>query len=508
MTSSWKLWHERGRQLQLGHQLEEAALAYRQALSHEPDNLKTLNNLGALKRRQGNYMQALSYLNKGLQAVAKISKTSGGLDKERHPELVADWSRLLNSYCQLALDLGWDEQARSSATTALLLNPTSVSAINLGVSLDALGRDSAAERCHQLGLQRYELNVGLSNQLVGVCSTDAEKTAQMHRELCNLATSRLRQQPLLKENWRLLLARLGTSPDTWTQPTQPWERLWTGQDVNSLLLWDEQGFGDALQCLRWVHAACDHAQRVTLLMRPSLLRIVKERLPLPRHCHVAALPEKGPPLEVHERHCPLMGLPAALNPLDRFVHTGLVPGVSQLVNQQRTKKSVTNPSPRQTKQIGLVWEAGSKVDAEANRAARQRSLPAALLMRHALRWRQAWSVELLSLQLGEAQHAMDPWIRQGLIRQLSGGGDWEDTARVVGELDLVISVDTAIVHLAGNLATPCIVLLNANHDWRWGREDAPVHWYNEQRVLRCRKQNSWDSLLQQADSTISALLHR
>ena len=59
-----------------------------------------------------------------------------------------------------------------------------------------------------------------------------------------------------------------------------------------------------------------------------------------------------------------------------------------------------------------------------------------------------------------------------------------------------------MVHLAGNLGVPCLLLLNRVHDWRWGTVDAPQGWYPEQTVLRCKRHDDWERLLQEADSWV------
>ena len=127
---------------------------------------------------------------------------------------------------------------------------------------------------------------------------------------------------------------------------------------------------------------------------------------------------------------------------------------------------------------------------------------------HALKWKRRWGINLISLQLNQREPIVTELVAQGKLQQLKEGGDWEDTAKIVEQLDLVVSVDTAIVHLAGNLGIPCLLLLNYAHDWRWGTDNEPVKWYPKQTVLRCKRNDDWEKLLEEADLWVSALLDK
>ena len=124
-----------------------------------------------------------------------------------------------------------------------------------------------------------------------------------------------------------------------------------------------------------------------------------------------------------------------------------------------------------------------------------------------LQWQQRWDVSLLSLQLGDQDPDLIRMIRCNRIEQLASGGDWESTAAEVEQLDAVLTVDTAMAHLAGSLGVPSVLLLNKVHDWRWGSAQSPVPWYPSQTVLRCRQPHAWEPVLQEADSCMNTLLN-
>ncbi|MEB3235842.1 MAG: hypothetical protein VKM98_10490, partial [Cyanobacteriota bacterium] len=210
--------------------------------------------------------------------------------------------------------------------------------------------------------------------------------------------------------------------------------------MEQLLLWDEQGFGDAIQALRWVSHAANRCQRLTLLLRPSLLLLAQQRLALPAHVAIQSLVDQPNPWLAHRPHLPLMSLPLALSELGRAPVTPAQP----LFRCRRRRLG----SPAR---IGLVWAAGRKPEPEPDRHARSRSLP----LRHLLQIIQDGvgqrPLRLVSLQVGpdaiEADQRDLPWA----VEDPGPLNTWEDTAQQLEKLDGLISVDTAVAHLAGSM---------------------------------------------------------
>ena len=491
MIRSSNDWHSEGRRLQDLGKIEKAAHAYQEALKLEETRLDSINNLGVLMRQMGLMEEAEKLLQRGL-GLASIQWSKCN-DYEVKNQIAIHWARLLNSKSILKLEESRYEECRELIKQQLKLEPNGCGYVNLGVALDGLGRHCEAARSHMLSLRRHKLVWNKPEELIGKSLDSPTASSQLHRELCNLATSRLHDKALSVQNWKLLLSRLGVTEQNWTMEVSPWERLWGGEACNNLLIWDEQGFGDALQCLRWIDACTTRTQKLTLMLRPELLNLVMNRLALSNNCNTVALPSSGPPLNKHERHCPLMGLPVALADEQGHIPTPKAPKGQWL---QRSRR------PFGKKFIGLVWAAGRKDSEDAQRASKRRSIPATTLLKHALSWRKKCNVELISLQLDAEDAISTETVGRGAIQQLKKGGDWESTAKVVERLDLLVSVDTAMVHLAGNLGVPCLLLLNRVHDWRWGTVDAPQGWYPEQTVLRCKRHDDWERLLQEADSWV------
>ena len=498
MTGAVAQWHQVGRQLQEQGQLDRAEHAYRQVLALEPDRLLTLNNLAVLLMAQERFTESSALLVQGLTSAAGRWGSTPLMDRTA---LAYEWALLLNTASQWALHHDQFEQARSYSRLQLQLQPQGSGLANLGVALSWLNKAAAACRSQWLGLGGGKLPEWPQEPLAAPLAlwTEAESptaSACLHLQLCNLATALLARDPLFPPGWELLLARLATEPQIWADSAKPWQGLWGGEPLERLVVWDEQGYGDALQCLRWLPAAAERVHHLTLLLRPALLELVKQRLPLPAHCRIEVFdPARDRPWARGIVHSPLMALPAAL-----FSDRSEIALASTPVFVRRAAP------PQRSRQFGLVWAAGQKHNLEARRSARLRSLPGDLLLEHACVWAEAWQAELLSLQLGPELEQARPWIASGAVSTLEAGGDWLATAEQVERLDLVITVDTAMVHLAGSLGVPCVLLLNQVCDWRWFAEDCPVAWYPSVRILRATVFNSWDALLQQVPAVIDAML--
>ena len=494
MTRSSHDWHQLGRQLQEQGQLPEAERAYHQALRLDPGRLRSLNNLAVLCMGRERYAEAEALLDQALNMAAE--RWADPLTTHR-PELAQEWALLLNSRCQLALHHDQFQEARLWARVLLKLQPDAPGLANLGVTLSWLNQPAAARRSQWLGLGGDREPIWPQEPLgpplaLWTAPGSAFEAARLHQQLCNLATGFLDRDPLARDGWQLLLARLATEPAAWLAVPQPWQGLWSGEPLQQLVVWDEQGYGDALQCLRWLPAACERVDQLIVLLRPELLELVRQRLALPAHCNLQTLdPARDRPWDRGMIHCPLMALPAALLP----------PGARIALEATPVLQRWAQPTPDQ-RRFGLVWAAGQKDNPEARRSARLRSMPAELLLAHA----QTWEADLLALQLGPELEQARPWIEAGLLDTLEPGGCWLQSAQLVERLDVVITVDTAMAHLAGSLGVPCVLLLNQVCDWRWFAGDIPVPWYSSVRILRAPALNAWEPLLQQVPGVIDAML--
>lgn len=350
-------------------------------------------------------------------------------------------------------ELGDTGRAVAAARDAVALAPQVAGYhYNLGNALAAAGADAAAESAYLAALER---DPGLVNA---------------H---WNLALLRLRQGRYAEAwpgyEWR------------WRRPGAPLHYhdhhpAWDGGPFagRTLLLHTEQGLGDAMQFARYLPRVQALGGRVVLECPPSLLRLFAASFP------GIELVAKGGPV-------PPFDLQAALPSLPGLFATTLET-IPATVPYLRWPGHGSGESPDSAGgsalRVGLTWSCSVPSSG--------RDLPvAALAPLFALP-----GLRFHALQLGPAGGGLAEVPGGGRVVDLSPGmGDFADTAALVQALDLVISVDTAMVHLAGGLGRPVWVPLQHRADWRWLEQRADSPWYPTARLFRQPAPGDWDSVV-------------
>jgi TPR repeat/Tetratricopeptide repeat len=256
---------------------------------------------------------------------------------------------------------------------------------------------------------------------------------------------------------------------------------WRGEPLQGerILLHAEEGFGHTLQWVRYAPLVIARGGRVVLEVQPELHRLLAP-LPGPE-----AVVTRGAPLPEFSWHCPLPSLPFAFRTQLATIPAP-VPYLSIALDFPRGWMGrVGNGSPR----VGLVW--ASK---QTRKGHQFRSLPHFSLLAPLLEIEKA---TFFSLQKGLAA-AQAPIPSHGLrfIDLSAHLEDFLDTAMAIGQLDVVISCDTAVVHLAGAMGKPVWVLLPYVADWKWllDREDSP--WYPTVRLFRQPTPGAWAPIIE------------
>jgi len=276
--------------------------------------------------------------------------------------------------------------------------------------------------------------------------------------------------------------------------------MWDGNPASlgdePLLVWAEQGFGDNIQFVRYVQILIEAGIQVTLSTRKSLMRLFRECL----QPHAPVIVEhKADQLRDFKHHAPLLSLPRLCGTTRETIP--MMPGFFrhpvQIPDQLRIHRQPF------ALHIGLVWASGAdNKDMYADKSMRLEPL-----MHLFDTWREERLVVLHSLQVGSDASQLDPWRqKRGVIDNTEFLQDFYDTACIISQLDLVITVDTAVAHLAGALDIPVWTMLQHNADFRWmrGRSDSP--WYRSMTLIRQRKLGDWDSVLDQIQNNLLNLL--
>ncbi|HYG89066.1 MAG TPA: glycosyltransferase family 9 protein [Azospirillum sp.] len=274
---------------------------------------------------------------------------------------------------------------------------------------------------------------------------------------------------LYEQRWRL------KGPTPWISR---WDRFWDGRPLDGgiLLVHAEQGFGDTIQFARYIPLAAGRGARVVLAVPAELRRLMGGVDGCGR---ILSEGERAPD---YAAHVPLMSLPRIFGTVEATIPAS-VPYI-------RAPASSPPPLPRDAgspPRVGLVWAGRPEDPEDARRSCPVERLAPLLAIA---------GVEFHSLQKGPAEVGLGRVAGgERVVRHGASLTDFADTAALVDALDLVIGVDTAVVHLAGALGRPVWTLLSTDPDWRWmrGRSDSP--WYPSMRLFRQPGPGDWTAVL-------------
>jgi tetratricopeptide (TPR) repeat protein len=455
------------RTLQQRNRLAEAEGHYRTILQASPQNAEAQLGLGEVLRRQGAYPAAETCLRQALRL---------------RPGLVEGWIELGN----VLLAAAQPAAALACFRSALGLSPDRPeSHLGLGIAHASAGRYEEAEHHFRKALSLRSDFAAAHSSLGDTLRNRgrfAEAEASIRRALelepglaeatVNLAFTLL-QTGRAREGWQAYEHRWKAMP--WSAAPRIFPgRRWAGEDLagQTILLHSEQGLGDTLQFVRYAMlfpAGVD----VVLQVQPPLVGLLRQ---LPRIRAVHAFGDALPPVPWH---CSLLSLP------HRFADAA-VPATPYLgadpagVAQWRERLKHLRGA-----KVGLAWAGGPALTADARRSLPLRALePLADLA----------GISFVSLQRGPAamQAAHLP-----LERPAMDGDGFEDTAALIMALDLVISVDTAVLHLASALGKPVWLLNRHDPCWRWPPASEPSPWYPGLRQFRQTAPGDWPGVVQQ-----------
>jgi tetratricopeptide (TPR) repeat protein len=285
-------------------------------------------------------------------------------------------------------------------------------------------------------------------------------------------------------DWRLVLAELGRGRHLY--PGHAWDG--TAPAGKTLLLYAEQGLGDALQFARYATLLAQAGARPFIHCVDALKPLLAT---VPGVAKVLGSDDRLPD---YDAHFPLLSLPRIFATTAKTIPSKA--SYMTVAEPHRAAARTRIDSMGGRFNIGLVW-AGSKEHSND----RNRSCPLAALAPLLALADIAW----YSLQHGEASEDLQRIADAAHVVPLQEGASLVDTAALIAELDLVISVDTSIAHLAGALGRRCWLLLPFAPDWRWmlDRDDTP--WYPAMRLYRQSRPHDWSSAVARAAADLRAL---
>lgn len=455
---------------------QDAIAHYRQALASQPDYADVLINLGYVLQEQGEREEAITLYQKAITL---------------EPNSV-------NAHCNLGVALqnsGRLTEAEKCYRQALALKPDfAIPYNNLGLIFQESDRFTEAIAYYQkaIALQPHYAdayhNLGVALMKQGVIQeaiASYQKAialkpdfAQAHIGIAiNLLLLGQFAEGFAEYEWRWQLAEVATPK--FAQP------LWDGSNLagKTILLYSEQGFGDTINFIRFAPILKAQGATVFILCQKELIRLLQTTPGIDQ------LFAWGDPLLPFDVRAPLLSVPRLLGTTLETIPNS----IPYIRNEELSSSLSLSPSP--LLKVGIVW-AGSP----NHRDNRARSC--------GLQWftplLDVPGVQFYSLQKGQPVEELKTYNTLGKIIDLSEQiTDFADTAALITQLDLVITVDTAVAHVAGALGKPVWICLCSYPDWRWllDREDTP--WYPSVRLFRQSRYGEWDEVFLQVKAALS-----
>jgi tetratricopeptide (TPR) repeat protein len=437
-----------GRLCEKRSRLEEAAARYRLALCYQPRNPVFHNNLG-------NALTLLSHAEGALNCY-KQAVSLQSAEPVYH-------SNLANAH----MLMGQPEEAEACCLKALRLRKEHVDARhNLAVSLASQGKFDEA-------LSQNEEALRLDPEHPGARNCRALWWLQ-HGDFA-------RGWPEYEWRWRVR----GVKRREFKEPA------WDGGplDGRTILLYAEQALGDTIQFIRYAPLVQARGGKVIVECQKPLAALL-------RTCAgIDEIVPRGSPLPAFDMQAALLSLPGLLGTTLETVPAE----VPYLAADPAQVTSWGVELGDRGLKIGIAWQGSVTFAGD-----RMRSAP----LRHFAPLARVPSVRLFSLQKGQAREQIREVAREFKVVDLGstldeGGGAFVDTAAVMKSLDLVITTDTSIAHLAGALGVPVWVALSIGPDWRWlrDREDSP--WYPTMRLFRQTHAHDWDEVFERMAAAVT-----
>jgi len=510
----------RGNSLNALRRFDEALASYDCAIALRPDLIEAHCNRGNTLRELRRHEEALASYDRALvlrpSLVEALSNRGITLaELKRYDESLEAFSRALalrpddaelsNKRGVILYDIKHYAEALADYDRALALRPDFTDALyNRGNALHELGRFEEALACYDR-LMPLRPNDGHTfnnrgkilkelNRYDEALACSARALALLPDDIiahCNEASMRLLTgdfaRGLAEYEWRWKKADMAPARRNFPQP------MWLGEGEiagKTILLHSEQGFGDAIQFCRYVPQLAARGARVILEVRKPLQQLMVSL------AGPSAIVASGDALPAFDIHCPLLSLPLAMGTrLDTIPAQVPYLGVSAEKSAEWSARLGEKMRPR----IGLAWSGNVKHERDKDRS---------IGLRHFLRLLE---IDATFVSLHKEVAPGDAGLLAGRSEILHFGDqldDYTDTAALISQLDLVVSIDTSVVHLAGALAKPVWVLVTYVPDWRWlvEREDSP--WYPSARLFRQTPSREWDSVITRVHGALGEFVKR
>ena len=488
--TSPECWYYRGVVLQHLDRHEQALASFNEALRLHPAFFQARHDAGL-----------------SLSALQRFEEAAASFDKAITLDPLS-WAAYYNRGIALSHLKRYEDEI-ASYDKALSLNADGAQILgNRGVALGQIGR-------YEEAVASFERSLALDTANPAVLCSYGAVLSDLARydEVLAMLERALKLQPdhaKARFNRAHVLLLRGDFEQGWKDYEWRWKTpefaagrqllqgpLWTGQQSlqgKRILLQAEQGYGDTLQFCRYARLVADLGAEVILEAQPALVSILRSL----DSVHVIA---RGEPRPDFDYHCSLMSLPGIFG-TDLTSLPASVPYLSAEPDKVQYWQDRLSGS-RQSR-VGLVWNGGFRPDRPDLKAVNERrNIP----LRQFAKLSCA-GIDFFSLQKGEpaeselANRKGELWPQDNLFTFTDELKDFGDTAALIANLDLVISVDTATAHLAGALGKPVWILNRYETCWRWllDRNDSP--WYPTATLYRQPGMGEWDTVIERVNTDL------
>lgn len=504
--------------------LDEAEYLFSEALRLTPANPELLFNLGNVFKQgeryaaaEEYYLRALALKQDYIEAQINLGfvlwKQAKTAEAEKCFRSIIDSppgnADAANTLGVMLRELGRQAEAETLLRQLLTRQPGFAEAWNnLGVVLEDMGRSEDAQTCFRQAIEIRPAYASAYNNLGKVLlHFNIDESVRAFQQAlaidagyinahCNLGVALLLRGDF-HDAWpefehRLNRKELAAMYAGYTAP------LWQGEALQgkTILLHAEQGMGDTIHFIRLAQTLARRGGRVIVECQPPLKRLLR---PVEG---VAAIYAKGEPLAYYDFHLPLMSLPYRLG-IDSVES---IPSFSPYIHAEvdRAKQWGERIGGAGKWMAGLVWAGDPrKTELDSHLIDKRRSIE----LRQFAPILSLRGIRFFSLQKGEAASQVSS-CTESITDYMPEIDDFADTAALISHLDLVISVDTSVAHLAAAMGKPVWLLSRFDGCWRWmlGRDDTP--WYPSMRLFRQQKPGDWGPVVERIHSELAALVNK
>ena len=500
--------------------LSQAELLYRQILSQQPRNLNVLHLLGVIAAQTERHDLAVELIRQAINVNPNFPETHYNLGKALSEQgrldeaivayrkaiaLQPDYADAHENLANALKDSGRLEDATFAYRQVIALRPNSPEALsNLGVILWEMGLlNESIAACRQaiaLKPDYADAHTNLGNALSRQGRLGEAIAA--HRRAIAL------EPDDAEPHWNLALELLvmGDLIHGWEEYEWRWkcnalrsynrdfaQQQWDGSPLHgrAILLHAEQGIGDTLHFIRYLPMVTQLGGHPIVECQPEVQRLLQMM------AGSSPVLARGSPLPHFDVHCPLLSMPKSFGTTLASIPRNVPYLNAHPADVEKWRaRLASRPS---SLNVGLTWAGNpTKKDDQSRSMALAQFAPLAPVP----------GVRFFSLQKGPtASQTQNPPLAMDLIDWTDELNDFADTAALIANLDLVISVDTAVAHLAGAMAKPVWTLLPFVPDWRWLRQRHDTPWYPTMRLFRQPSIGDWHAVMRQAAQALTTMNH-